>query len=83
MPKLQENLNVLERKTKDAKAKVDAVVSSVIIAYVFTTYRVDLKFEQNQILLKCLKLPPDKDVCFEFMKSIDEFDANSLRYDYD
>ncbi len=83
MPKLQENLAVLERKTRDAKAKVDAVVSSVTIAYVFTQYGVDLKFELNQILLKCLKLPPDKEVCFEFMKSIDEFDANSLRCDYD
>ena len=85
MPKVQENLEVLETETKDAKAKVDAVVSSVIIAYLFTKHGVDLKKKSAklQILLKCLKLPAEKDVCFDFMKSIDTFVVNNLRQVYD
>jgi hypothetical protein len=79
MPKLNANLKVLESQIKDAKAKVHTVLSSVIIAYVFTKYNVYLKSEQYETLLKCLKLPPDKEVCSEFMKSINEFDDNILR----
>jgi hypothetical protein len=79
MPKLNANLKVLGNQIKDAKAKVHTVLSSVIITYVFTKYRVDLKFEQYKTLLKCLNLPPDREVCSEFMKSINEFDDNILR----
>ena len=78
MPKLIENLKVLESQTKDAEAKVVAVVSSVIISYVFTKYYVYPKSEHCEILLKCLRLPPDEEVCCKFMKSIDEFDDNII-----
>ena len=79
MPRLQENLKVLDKQAKDVKAKVQAMVSSVVIAYVFTKYDVFLKSEKCEILLKCLKIPPDKEVCSEFVKTIKEFDANTLR----
>ena len=79
MPKLRENLNVLKFQTKDPKAKVGAVVSSLVIAYVFTKYNVFPKSEDCEILLKCLRLPTDETVCFEFMKSVNEFDK-ILRY---
>ena len=79
MPKLQENAKVLESQTKDAKSKVQAVLSSVIIAYVFTNYDVKLKLEHNEILLTCLKLPPDREICAQVMKIINDFDDNSLR----
>jgi ABC-type molybdate transport system permease subunit len=79
MPKLRENLKVLESQTEDVRAKVLAVVSSVVIAYVFTKHDVYLKSEQNEVLLKCLWLPPDEEVCCKFMKTINEFDNNILR----
>ena len=79
MPKLEANLKVLGSETKDAKAKVHTVLSSVAIAYVFTKYNVYLTSEQYEILLKCLKLPPDNEACLEFMKNIDEFDDNILK----
>ena len=82
MPKVKKNLEVLESKTKDVKVKVHTVMSSVIIAYVFTKYGVNLKAEQYDILLKCLRLPQDKEVCSEFMKSINEFDDKILRWVY-
>ena len=79
MPKVRKNLEVLESKTKDVKAQLHAVLSSVIITYVFTQYKVHLISEKYEILLKCLQLPPDKEVCSEFMKSINGFDENILR----
>jgi hypothetical protein len=79
MPKVRKNLEVLESETKDVKVKVHVMMSSIIIAYVFTKYGVYLKAEQYEILLKSLRLPPDKEVCSEFMKSINEFDDNILR----
>ena len=79
MPKLHSNLNVLESKEKDVKDKVHALVSSVVIAYVFTKYHEHLQVEKCKILLKCLRLPPDKKVCSEFVKIISEFDGNTLR----
>ena len=79
MPKLQENLKALDDQTSDVKAKVHAVVSSVVIAYVFTKYHVYVNSESEQILWKCLKLPSNKEVCSEFVKIVDEFDDNLLR----
>ncbi len=79
MPKIQKNLEVLESESKDAKAKVHAVISSFIIAHVFTKYGINLKCEQYEILLKCLRLPPDKDVCCKFMENINKFDGKILR----
>ena len=79
VPKLQQNVTVLENETEDAKSKTHAVLSSVIIAYVFTNYHVDLKPKEYEILLTCLKLPPDKEVCIEMTKNVNEFDANTLR----
>jgi hypothetical protein len=76
---MQKNLNVLERETVDVKVKVDAVVSSVIIAYVFMQYNVYVESEENEILLKCLKIPPDQETCSEFMKSVKKFDEKTLR----
>ena len=73
-------MKVLGSETKDAKFKVHAVLSSVILAYVFTYYHVDLKPKEYEILLTCLKLPPDKEVCAQMTKNIDEFDDNTLRY---
>ena len=74
-----ENLEVLKGRANDVNAKVHAVVSSVIITYVFTKYHVSLKYEQYETLLKCLMLPADEKVCSEFMKRINEFDNNILR----
>ena len=74
------NLEVLESDTNVGRVRVHAVISSVIIAYVFTLNRVNLKAEQYDILLKSLRIPPDEEVCSEFMKSINEFDDNILRY---
>ena len=82
MPKLRKNLEALESQARNVKDKVHAVVSSVVIAYVFTKYPVYLKPELKQTLLQCLTLPPNNDVCSEFVKSIDEFDNNILRYVY-
>ena len=79
MPKLHANLKVLANQTKGVKAKVHAVVSSVVIAYVFTKYNVFSNSENCEILSKCLRLPPDKKVCTEFVKIINEFDSNTLR----
>ena len=79
MPKVVSNLKVLESETEDVNAKVHAVVSSVIIAYVFTKYNVALEFERNDVLLKCLRLPAQKEVCFKFLESINKFDEHSLR----
>ncbi len=79
MPKIEKNLKILESGAKDVKTKVDALVSSVIIAYVFTKYIVDLEPGENEILLKCLSVPPDEEICSEFMKSLNEFDEKKLR----
>ena len=79
MPKLQENLKAPKNQTSDVKDKVHAVMSSVVIAYVFTKYNVHLKPENKQTLLQCLTLPPNNDVCSEIVKGIDEFDDNILR----
>ena len=81
IPKIKKNLKDLEENTNDAKSKARVVVSSVIIAYVFTKYDVHLETEKCDMLLKCLRLPASKEVCSEFMKSVDEFDDNVLRYD--
>ena len=80
MPKVNENLKMLASEPKDAKSTIHAVASSVTIAYVFTKYQVNLKQEQCEILLKCLKLPPNKEVCSEFVKNLKEFDGKVLRY---
>ena len=80
MPKLVENLKVLESQSNVIKDKVEAVVSSVVIAYVFTKYEVTLAPEKYEMLLKCLRLPPDEEVCHEFVRIIDEFDKDMLRY---
>ena len=80
MPKLHANFKALADQTNDVKAKVHAVVSSVVIAYVFTKYYVFLNSEKCEILLKCLRLPPDEEVCSEFVKTIKEFDENIIRY---
>ena len=80
MPKVNENLKMLTSEPKDARSTIHAVVSSVIIAYVFTKYRVNLNLEQCKTLLKCLKLPPDREVCSEFLKNLKEFDGKVLRY---
>jgi hypothetical protein len=79
MPKVRKNLEVLESKTEDVKAKLHAVLSSVLITYVFTQYKINLITEQYEILFKCLQLPPDKGVVLEFMNSINGFDENILR----
>ena len=79
MPKIEKNLQMLESETVDVKTKVHAVVSSVVITYVFTKYNVGLESKQFALLLKCLKLPSDKEVCLEFMGRISEFDDNILR----
>ena len=78
LPKLQKNVRVLESRKKDAKSKVQAVLSSVMITYVFTSYHVNLNLEHFEILLRCLALPPDKEICVELMKNINELD-NGLR----
>ena len=78
MPKLQENLKVMESEAHDAK--VHALVSSIVIAYVFTKYDVNLKLEKFEILLKCLRLPPEKKVCSEFVKIFNKFEEKILRY---
>ena len=79
MPKLQENVKVLENQAKGVKDKVHAMVSSVMIAYVFTKYHKHLQHEKCEILLKCLKLPPDKEICSQFVKTVNEFDKKTLR----
>ena len=79
MPKILKNLEVVESESKDAKAEVQAVVSSVTIAYVFTKYHVYLKPEQYESLLKCLRLPPDKEVCSKFKESVIEYDDKILK----
>ena len=76
MPKVLNNLDVLESQTEDVNAKVDAVMSSVVIAYVFTKYHLPERYE---ILLKCLRLPSDREVCSKFIKNIKKFDDNTLR----
>ena len=78
MPKLQENLKALKSRTSYVKDKVQAVVSSLVIVYVFTKYNVYLNPELKQTLLQCLTLPPNTDVCSEFVKRIDEFDDSIL-----
>ena len=79
MPKVLNNLDVLKSQTEDVNAKVDAVVSSVVIAYVFIKYRVSLEFGRYEVLLKCFKLPPNKEICSGFMNIINKFDDNILR----
>ena len=68
----------LESESLNAKAKALIVTSSAIIAYVLQKYHIYPKNEELEILLKCLRLPPNKDVCSEFMKSINAFDSNFL-----
>ena len=82
MPKVEDNLKVLKSSSylKGKKSKVDAVFSSVIIAYVFTKYDVSMKIEHYATLLACLKLPTDGEICAELMKKINKFDGNTLRY---
>ena len=79
MPKVETNLSILENEISEAKAKVDAVMSSAVIAHVVTKYKVQLETESHRILLKCLRLPPDNQVCSTFMKIITEFDNTVLR----
>ena len=80
MPKVKKNLEILESETMNVKSKVSAVVSSVVITYVFTEYNVGLETEQYALLLKCLRLPADnKEVCSEFMTKIIEFHDNISR----
>ena len=82
MPKVEDNLKILESPgyLKDRKSKVDAVFSSVIIAYVFTNYDVSMNIEHYETLLACLKLPPDGEICAELMTKINKFDGNTSRY---
>ena len=79
MPKLSQNLKILEARTSDVNAKVEAVVSSVVVTYVFTKYHVYLNPEDEQMLLKCLKLPPNREVSSQFVKSLGEFSDDILR----
>ena len=79
MPKLRNNLEVLESEASNTEAKVDAVFSSVLIAYVLTTYNIYINYKQIEVLLKCLRLPPNKEICSELMKKMNEFDDNALR----
>ena len=79
MPKVMKNVEVLKAQKKNVKAEVHAVLSSLVIAYVFTKYEVKLKDEHYKTLLKCLKLPANEEVCFEFMKSVNGFGNDILR----
>ena len=78
-PKIENNLKVLESGKMDVKVKVDALVSSMIIVYVFVKYSVCLEFEEIEILLKCFRIPPHKETCSEFMKSVNKFGKKTLR----
>lgn len=79
MPKVTKNLENMTSKANETKVKVDAVVSSVIITYVFTKYEVNLKTNEHKILLHCLSLPPVKNVCCQIMESINKIDEIVLR----
>lgn len=79
MPKVMKNVEVLKAQTNNVKAEVNAVLSSLVIAYVFAKYEVKLKDEHYKALLKCLKLPANEEVCSEFIKSVNEFGNDILR----
>ena len=78
MPKVLGNMGVLESKITDANAKVDAVVSSVVITYVLTKHNV-FPADRYEILLKCLKLACEEEACNKFIKNVDEFNDVILR----
>lgn len=79
MPKLDNNLTVLQSETSDLENKVNTVVSSVVIVYVLTKYNVKVKPHKDDFLLKCLRLPAEKGVCSAVMKTINSFDRKILR----
>ena len=80
MPKVERNLEILESESMDVKSKGRAIVSSLVITYVFTEYNVGLETKQYALLLKCLRLPADnKEVCSEFITKMNEFHDNILR----
>lgn len=79
MPKVIKSWDVLKAQTNNVKEEVHAVLSSLVITYVFTKYEVKLKDEHYKTLLKCLRLPASEEVCSEFMKNVNEFGNDFLR----
>ena len=79
MPKVKKNVDVLEAQTNNLNDKAHAVLSSLVIAYIFTKYNVKLNHRQYKFLLKCLRLPPEEEVCSDIMKNINEFSSDRLR----
>ncbi|XP_046861791.1 uncharacterized protein LOC124455094 [Xenia sp. Carnegie-2017] len=78
MPKIEKNLNVM--RTNEEEKKVDALISSAIIASVFGEYNVPLDRPDGIKLLQCLKLPVNKTICTRFMATLNKFDPKVLRF---
>lgn len=79
MPKAKNNLTVLESGRACINEKIHVVLSSAIIVYVLIKYDACYSVDQYEILLKCLRLPAEKEVFFGFMETICAFDRQFLR----
>lgn len=79
MQKMKNNLEIMENED-DVQNKVDGLISTAVIVYVFWEYNVQLSYDDLVIVFKCLKIPPDEKVCEKLMKSIRGFDEKMQRF---
>lgn len=60
--------------------KVDGLISSAVIVYVFVEYNVQLSYDDFVMVFKCLKIPPDKNLCDKLTESIRNFKETMSRF---
>ncbi|XP_046861651.1 E3 ubiquitin-protein ligase rnf213-alpha-like [Xenia sp. Carnegie-2017] len=72
MQKIKNNLRIMESKD-GLQNKVDGLISSTVIVYVFVKYNVQLSHDDVVMVFKCLKIPPDKNLCDKLTESIRNF----------
>ena len=75
-PKVHANHGILSKKSVEAKVAVDSILSSVVIAISFYRYNVlpYLNDEFLVILLKSLRIPPNREICNILMNEIFQLD---------
>ncbi|XP_046861759.1 uncharacterized protein LOC124455046 isoform X2 [Xenia sp. Carnegie-2017] len=79
MQKIKNNHEIMESED-DVQNKVNALISTVVIVYVFCEYKVKLSDDDVVIMFKCLAIPPNENLCYKLMENVGNFDENMLRH---
>lgn len=79
MQKIKNNHEIME-SGDDVQNKVNALISTVVIVYVFCEYNVKLSYDDVGTMFKCLAIPPNENLCYKLMENVGNFDKNMLRY---